>query len=204
MRLKSGSRIPAAALALVAIAALGVSAYQQPLSPESVREAYFLGRQHEQADFFLGRYSQVLSSWSKQLGIVKVQLLTPYAQIVKQSRYDMIDQNSVDVDQEYPRSVLPVIVRVWFNFAPIPYASDVVPDRLARHSSISVSQSRPLQYSKLTYSTLYSGGKRPVPYGVEAQLTFSAAQFSGDPVRIAISTPDGQHAEATFDLAELK
>lgn len=204
MKWKSSYRVPIAAFVLVAVASLTAAAYEQPLSPESVREAYFLGRQTEQADFFLGRYSQVLSSWSKQLGIVKVQLLTPYAQIVQQSRYDMVNQNSVDVDQEYPRRVLPVIVRVWFHFAPIPYSTNVVPNRLARHSSISVSQSHPLRYSKATYSTLYAGGKHPSPYGVEVQLTFSANQFQAAPVRIAISVPNGQHADATFDLYRLK
>ncbi|HVB85695.1 MAG TPA: hypothetical protein VNK23_03400 [Candidatus Dormibacteraeota bacterium] len=202
MRSRLPCRLGTALLALVALSTVS-AAYQQPLSPESVREAYFLGRHHEQADFFLGRYSQVLSSWSKQLGIVKVQLLTPYAQIVKNSRYDMVNQNSVDIDQEYPRRVLPVIVRVWFNFPVVPDASYVEPDRLARHSSISVSQSHLLRYSNVTYSTLYTGSKRPWPYGVEAELTFSASQFSSAPVSIAISVPGGQAAKAIFDLSQL-
>jgi hypothetical protein len=204
MRSLTTCRFAAAALVLLAVAALGASAYEQPLSPESVRSAYFLGRHHEQADFFLARYSQVLSSWSKQLGIVKVQLLTPYAQIVKQSRYDMLNKNSVDVDQVYPRRMLPVIVRVWFNFPAIPDASYIGPNRLARHSSISVSQSHLLRHSKVTYSMLYTGGKHPWPYGVEAELTFSARQFQAAPVQIAISVPNGQRAEITFDLSSLK
>jgi len=192
----------AAVLVLLAVAA-GASAYDQPLSPEAVRDAYFLGRHHEQADYFLARYSQVLSSWSKRLGIVKVQLLTPYAQIVKQSRSDMLDKNSVDVDWEYRHPVLPVIVRVWFDFAPIPYSTNGIPDRLARHSSISVSQSHALQYSKISYSTLYSGGKHPASYGVLAKLTFSASQFTSAPVNVSISVPNGLHTDAAFDLTQL-
>ncbi len=202
MRSKMLCRFGAPLLALLVFVALGAAAYEQPLSPESVRDAYFLGRQTEQADAFLGRYSRTLSSWTKDLYISTVQLLTPYAQIVSKSRYDMANQNSVDVDQKYLGRALPVIVRVWFNFPSAYNSSFDRFDSLVRHTSISVSQARRLKPNSTSYTTLRSAkGWRD---GLEVELTFDAKQLRPAPLRIAISSPNGQRAQAIFDLSRLK
>jgi hypothetical protein len=204
MRSRLPCRLATALLALVALSTIS-AAYQQPLSPESVREAYFLGRQTEQADAFLLRYTQTpFSRLDEQIDVARIELLTPYAQIVRASRMDMANQNAVDVDQEYPARVLPLLVRVWFY----PPASYVGPfdsfDVLARKSSVAVSQSHALAPQQSTFTTLYSSSKDGHwPAGLELDLTFDAKQFRDVPMHVAISTPDGQHTEATFDLSQL-
>jgi hypothetical protein len=204
MRPLTTCRLGAAALVLLVIAASGASAYEQPLSPEAVREAYFLGRHHEQAAAILGRYTRTLNSANQEFNISKVQLLTPYAQIVRQSLVDMLNENSVDIDQEYPAHVLPVIVRVWF-YLPASKSSFHAFDKLVRHTSIVVSQSHSVKPKSTSYTTQTLWvGKYHWPDGVEVQLTFSDGQFSSSPLRIAITSPGGHRAETSFDLSSLK
>lgn len=205
MRSKMLCRFGAPLLALLVFVALGAAAYEQPLSPESVRDAYFLGRQTEQADAFLRGYTQTpFSLLGKKIDVTRIELLTPYAQIVRASRMDMANQNAVDVDQEYQARSLPLVIRVWF-YPPASYAGPFESfDASVRQLSIAVSQSRFLRPQNTTYTTLYSGGKGHSPDGLEVELTFRAKQFRAAPVRIAISFPEGQHAETTFDLSRLK
>lgn len=192
------------ASALAIAATFAAYAYDLPLSPEDIREAYFLGRQPGQADAFLSRYTQSLSSSSGQLIISRVQLLTPYARIVTRSRFDMTNQNSVDASQAFAGRSLPLIVRVWFDL-PIAYGGPIDKfDDLVRRSAISVSQDRRVKPRATSYTPLYSVGKGHWRNGLEVQLTFDARQLHSGPVRIAILSPNGQHAEASFDLSSLK
>ncbi|MGH9718018.1 MAG: hypothetical protein ACRD4R_15005 [Candidatus Acidiferrales bacterium] len=195
-----------AVLVLLAISAASVAAYQQPLSPESVREAYFLGRQTEQADAFLRRYTQApLILLDQKIDVTRIELLTPYAQIVRASRVDMANQNAVDVDQEYPARSLPLLLRVWF-YPPASYAGPFDGfDALVRKSTVAVSQLHVLAPQQSTLTTLYSSSKDGHwPNGLELDLTFDAKQFRASPVQIVISAPNGQHAEAAFNLSTLK
>jgi hypothetical protein len=209
MRSLTTCRFGAAALVLLAIAAFGASAYDQPLSPESVRSAYFLGRHTEQARSFLSRYEKGFPSPpSSEINIARIQLLTPYAQIVSASFTDLLNNNAVDADQTYAGRSLPVLLRIWvycpgagmYNSGPFKQF-----ERLVRSFTIAVSQSRPLASQGATYTTLYySTDSGRWPNGLEVELTFDAAQFRPKPVHIAISAPNGQHAEAVFDLSQLK
>lgn len=193
-----------AVLLLLAVAA-GASAYDQPLSPEAVRDAYFLGRQTEQADAFLRAYTQTpVLLLDRIINVTRIELLTPYAQIVHASRMDMANQDAVDVDQEYPKRSLPLLIRVWF-YPPTSYAGPFDSfDASVRKLSIAISQSRVLKPQQTAYTILYPNSRRHWPNGLELNLTFDARQFHAAPVRIAISVPNGQHAEVTFDLSSLK
>ncbi|MGH9686575.1 MAG: hypothetical protein ACRD5K_05735 [Candidatus Acidiferrales bacterium] len=205
----SGYRFPAVALALLMLAAFVAAAYELPLSPESVREAYFLGRHGQHARDFLDRYSKILpASQSSELEFSRVQILTPYAQIVSAALQDMLNDTAVDADQYYQGRSLPVLIKLWVYCPSASGYSSVPFDRCSdsiRRTSIAVSQFRGIHAQDTTYTTLYTATKDAKwPDGVEVELQFSASQFQSAPVQISIATPDGQHAEATFDLAALK
>jgi hypothetical protein len=209
MRSRTCYCVPAVALALVMFAALGAGAYQQALSPEAVREAYFLGRHNKRAREFLGRYQRTFPASPKtDMNITQVQVLTPYAQIVSASFHDMLNANAVDADQEYQNRSLPLLVNVWvycpsasgYSAAPFEQCADAI-----RRSSFAVSQGHPFKPLKITYATLYSRWRNSSwPSGLEVELQFDDSQFQSAPMTISVSSPDGQHAEANFDLALLK
>src|SRR5256885_2357650 len=66
-------------LALIAIAALPASAYEEPLTSESIREAYFLGQRRDEATAsVLARYDHYYPLPRTGPYISRVQVLTPY------------------------------------------------------------------------------------------------------------------------------
>lgn len=205
MRTKLLCRVAPAVLVVLALPSIS-AAYQQPLSPESVREAYFLGRQTERAGAFLRRYTQTpFAPLGSLVDVARIALLTPYAQIVSASHSDMADQNAVDVDQEYSNRSLPLLVRLWL-YPPARYVGPFqVFDASVRKLSIVVSQSRRIAARGSAYTTLYSAGDAGRwPSGLEVELTFDAGQFRPAPVNVVVSSPGGGRVSAAFDLSTLQ
>jgi hypothetical protein len=172
------------------------------MSVESIRQAYFLGRQNQQADQFLGHYEKELhSSSGTNIEFSKVEFLTPFAQIVKQSRFDIANENGVDADQEYQKRSWPLRMHAWCYLS-VAYGSWFEQfAKLLRHSSISVSQLDKRTPRKTDYSKLCSGHR---PEGIGIELPFDARQFRPSPVQIMISSGEGQRLEAIFSLDDLK
>jgi hypothetical protein len=203
------TRIAALSLLLCALLAPPALAFYHHLSPEQVREAYFLGRHGQQAREFLGRYEKEFpSSSGPGIDFSRVQILTPYAQIVSASFSDLLNDNAVDADQMYGNRSFAFLINVWVfcssanGYSGVPFESCA---NLIRHSSIVVSQASVLKPQSLSYVTLYTSTKDATwPYGIEIELHLDASQFRPAPVEIAVSAPDGQHADATFDLSTLK
>ncbi|MGH9738407.1 MAG: hypothetical protein ACRD4X_07430 [Candidatus Acidiferrales bacterium] len=206
---KPGYRVSVAVFTLVIVAASVAAAYEQPLSPESIREAYFLGRHDRHARDFLGRYSKIIrTSQSSELEFSRVQVLTPYAQIVSAALQDMLNDTAVDADQYYQGRALPVLVKMWVYCPSASGYSPISFDRcseLTHDTSIVVSQSRSFEAKDVAYTTLYTATKGAKwANGLEVDLQFDASQFQPAPVQISISSPDGQRYAASFDLSALK
>jgi hypothetical protein len=78
---------PFAALALSFFLILPASAFDAPLSPEAVRDAYFLGQHNNQSTLcFFSQYVKTLSAPDKGPYIAEVEFYTPYTQVVEASR----------------------------------------------------------------------------------------------------------------------
>lgn len=79
-----------------------VRAYQQELTSEAIREAFFLGSRNDEitADFW-NHYERVFPSRSTTLHVGAVEVLTPYAQVVFAAQHHMADENAVDAVQKY-------------------------------------------------------------------------------------------------------
>ncbi len=70
-----------------ALLAPASSAFDAPLSPEAVRDAYFLGQHNDQSTFsFFSKYIRTLSAPDKGPYIAEVEFYTPYTQVVEASR----------------------------------------------------------------------------------------------------------------------
>jgi hypothetical protein len=83
-----GSRVtPFAALAASFLLISPASAFDAPLSPEAVRDAYFLGQHNNQSTLSLfSQYVKTLPAPDKGPYIAEVEFYTPYTQIVEASR----------------------------------------------------------------------------------------------------------------------
>src|SRR5258708_13768406 len=65
----------------------GATAYQVPLTPAALHEAYILGQRNDQATAsFLGPYLKQITEGSQAPRIAELEILTPFAQVVDLSR----------------------------------------------------------------------------------------------------------------------
>lgn len=195
-------------LSLSSFLALSTKAYETRLTTQAIREAYFVGASGGKgtADF-LRQYERVFHGGEPGLYVQKVQIATPYSQIVLAAQHDMINQNAVDAVREYANRSLPVLVRIWIDL-PAGYVGTQGYE-LASRPSVVVSQAHPLQPRKTSRQPIYvttplgKGSTRSL-IGVEVEQQFDTAQVSSGELTIRVAFQGQPQFETSFDLARLK
>jgi hypothetical protein len=188
-------------LALLAIASFPVTAYQESLSSESIREAYFLGRRNDATTTsFLAPYYQYFSRPKTGPYISGVQVLTPYAQIVLGAEGGEIPGSAMEAERRYQANPKLFLVRVRVHSTPT-YPSASMRDQFWEKLSIRVAQGDSLKPTTRKYLSLPRG--RGSAY-TDVELSFDAAQIKSQPLTIEVLTPDDQRLEASFDLDKIK
>jgi len=201
--MRTNVSVVARMLALVVIASLPTSAYEQPLTSESIREAFFLGQRRDEVTArFLAAYRHDFPLPKTGPHISRVQVLTPYAQIVLGSEDGEIRGTVMDAEREYRTqpSVLLVYVRV---YATPTYSSASQWKEFWQKLSIRVVQRKTLKPKRINYISRRFPGNRG-PGGTDVELRFDTAEIESAPMKIEVLTADGQHLEADFDLDKLK
>lgn len=180
-----------------------VRAYQQELTSEAIREAFFLGSRNDEitADFW-NHYERVFLSRSTTLHVGAVEVLTPYAQVVFAAQHHMADENAVDAVQKYASRNLPFIVRVTIYYPTDSLSQDY---DVKTQSHVAVSQGHVLKPQKTTWHpvTVSNGKSRSAP-GVTVEQEFDPDQVSSGDLTIRVTFLDRGHFETTFDLAHMK
>ncbi|MFI5128239.1 MAG: hypothetical protein ACHQJX_15575 [Candidatus Acidiferrales bacterium] len=173
------------------------------MTSESIREAFFLGQRRDEVTArFLASYRHDFALPKQGPHISRVQILTPYAQIVLGSEDGAIQGTVMDAEQEYQAqpSFFLVLVRV---FATPTYSSESQWKEFWQRLSIRVVQGKPLKPNRINYISRRFPGNRG-PGGTDVELQFDVAQIASAPITIEVSSPGGQHIEAKFDLGQLK
>ncbi|HEV2207014.1 MAG TPA: hypothetical protein VGR36_10765 [Candidatus Acidoferrales bacterium] len=201
------ARLIVTALILCGIVSMPAEAYEQWLTTEAIREAYFLGsRNDENSVQFFGPYQHWFAASGAGLQVQYVQALTPYAQVVFAAQHYMINENAVDAVQRYKNRALPFVVRamIYVPIAELPSKYDI-----EKQSSVAVSQAHPIAPRTITYHPVYvstggpkGGGTRFA--GVEVELEFDVTQVESRDLKVRVSFSDGRHFDTTFDLTRLK
>jgi hypothetical protein len=92
-------------------------AFDTPLSPEAIREAYFLGQHNDQSTLsFFNPYIRVLPKPDKGAYIAEVEVYTPYLQIVEASRRRSMGYSAQQAEQDYRHHHDKLYVRVRIDF----------------------------------------------------------------------------------------
>lgn len=191
-------------LVLTTITSIAAAPYERHLTSESVRNAYFLGRRMDQkTGDLLARYTQSLPLPKTGPHIARIQALTPYAQVVLRATQDQGVGTVSDAQQEYGASPDLLLVRIEIFSTPTYFLSAQCED-LARQFSMRAVQQHVLKPLKTTCTHLYSVPHSSPSSGTEVELQFDVAQIASAPITIEVSSPDGQHVEAKFDLDKLK
>src|ERR1700730_4480105 len=149
-------------LILCALLVPDARAFHYPLSPEEVREAYFLGRNTSDRPAFFAKYIHTLALPDKGLNVQCIEFRTPYEQVALRSQEHWATYNVPHAEQDYAAHPSEVLVRVliWgtptFHFAAPPPSTkpEQAPpwreEDYLRGFEFRVSQGHAIQVKKLT------------------------------------------------------
>jgi hypothetical protein len=108
---------PFAVLAVSFLLIPPASAFDSPLSPEAVRDAYFLGQRNNESTLsFFSQYVKTLPAPDKGPYISEVEIYTPYSQIIEHSRRLSGSYSAQQAELDYRHGHDKLYVRVRINF----------------------------------------------------------------------------------------
>src|SRR5271167_52056 len=193
------SRIQPFVLLLAFILTLPTSAYDFPLSPNALREAYFLGtRQPSLGATFLAEYAHRIQSLKAGAFTSEIRIETPFTQVAVYSSRT-IGYSAQDAVKDFFGKPAEVLV-----YLDICYMTNAPPNAV----KIKVIQNRkkitPESEDRSAYYPATDEYTRMPSIGEQIQLRFNADKIDSSALIIRIDTPDGQHAETEFDLQRLR
>ena len=186
---------------LAAAAALPAFAYEYPLSSYAIREAFLLGtgtRSHD-ADFYSGYWQSLKMPKERAVGSL-VTIETPYLYVAEHSR-DTPNYTAQEAIKDFLNRPMVFRVRVDVYFE-APAAGDPKPVvvRLIQDKKEISSQS----ITRWPLVRFRDENTREESAGEHVQIEWSGDKIKPSDLTIEVDAPDGEHAEATFDMARVR
>jgi hypothetical protein len=189
---------------LIALASLTSSGYQQRLDSEAIRGAFNLGRKNSpETAAFLAQYFRRFPMPEKGPYITNIELLTPYAHLVEDAMLGLVNENVFDLQRKYASRAEVVLVRVRVSSTP----TSILPSRdedIWKEFAIRASEEDELKYEKKSLNHVYPGDGSDANDYADLELQFDTKTVASAPITIDVSSTDGQHVEAKFNLSKLK
>jgi len=193
-------------LLLAVLVAQPAFAYNSPLSPEAIREAYFLGKEdaNKRADF-ISKYTLQLPAPKKGVDVGAIEFETPFVMIANRVARSVSNYFAPDAEQDYLGKPEICRVRVFIYFCydnlGVIYGTGPQMDfavKLRQRDKEILSQAHALV--PIVWDGPGSGAA-----GMELDLDYDADKIdSSAPADVEVLTPDGQEIHATFDLDSLR
>lgn len=207
MRRPSRSRLSILLLAL--IAAQPALAFDYPLSPEAIREAYFLGKENaDRRRAFLQQYKHSLPvpETGPQVGLIEVE--TPFTFIADKVSSERSDYHAQEAEQDFlgKPGHFRVHVKIYFT-ATYPGATDTAASlgNFWDDFKIHLKQKDEIPPLKVAGQPIYSDNTISGYMGAIIDVDYDVKKIdAGAATTIEVDTPDGQDVETTFDLAQLR
>ncbi len=206
------------AILLTLTLALPVNAYEYPVSPQAIRQAYFFGRSTERAKVlnFLGQYVRRFEPRNGGPGVGRIELRTPYERIVLRSWDNQPGYSAQQAQLDYSGLGQTVEVQIFLYLgddAAHPRPSDLYSDsegqarnrreNFWREFRFRVMQGRVVQPKETLGQPLY-GRRGQGLAGAEVRLVFDAREFADLELQVGVTSPDGRVTVADFPLDQLK
>ena len=211
-------------LLAVLLASPACLSIQSPLSDESIREAYFLGQRHD------GSLERLLSKYSKQLPppkvgphIASVTLLTPFAQIAKDSdKYiGNYSAQQASLDHRGVQETIDITIEILLTQSYGAIIADPASPRSDRAQSYQFRShdfwrdfhAEVLDGEELRTPASFTGepnvqcsryGETCALVGATLHLEFPATALHSDSVTIHVIPPEGSEVSVDFDLTALR
>src|SRR3977135_4037965 len=216
---------------LLCTANSGVSlAYEVPLTPAALHEAFILGQRNDAATAaFLNPYVKQITENSREPHIAEVEILTPFAQVVDLSRRFTSGYSEEQAAREYHERGDTVVVRIVLMLPaayPKPDAppNDAPAPALAQQPAAPATALRPENFwQNFRFATKQHGKTIPTRFirnkpiystptkdtpsvldGATVWLEYDAKDVPSDETVVEVTTPDSKTIGATFDLKKLR
>lgn len=224
---RTGMRSSLRVLALCALLAQSptVLAYEVPLAPTSIHEAYMLGQRNDAATaaFFASYLKELSAQGAVGPHIAEIELLTPFAQVVEASREKSNGYTEQQAVQDYHKRGDTVIVRVTLmlpaaypkqqgNSAPRPTTpqanTSIRPDNFWEQFKFDIKQGgKVIPSNSVRNRPIYSAPSKDTPSVLDGQtvwIEYAAKNIASEQTEFDVVTPDVKTITATFDLKKLR
>jgi hypothetical protein len=186
-------------LALTLCLVTTLPAYDYPLSPTAIRDAYFLGRrQGGLGTEFLAEYRQAIPSLRVGEFISFARIETPFMQVAVQSG-QKLNYSAQDAVRDYLGKTLPVRVHLEICYMP-----DAPPDALRIRLLQNRKEIIPSSVERSAFYPPTDQYTRLPSIGETFDLEIDALKLDGSALAIYIETPDGRNATVEFELQSLR
>ena len=222
------TRIPAAITALLCILSPAVNAYDKQLDAPAIHEAYILGQRNDKStgDFLAPCLTQITEP-QNDVHIAEIELLTPYAQIVDESRRKASDgYTEQQAIQDYKAHGNTVKVNVTLMLpsaypktaeskgastpAPAtgPEKSAMRPENFWQNFQFNLKQSgKTIPSRGISNQPIHSTATNTAPAvltGENVWLEYDVKDVASELTDVEVVTPQGKVIKATFDLKKLR
>jgi hypothetical protein len=179
-------------------------AYDHPLTDEAVRDAYFLGQDADRAADFLSKYVQTPPLPDNGPHVSRIELSTPYAQVVEVSQQHSVGYSAQDAAADYKKRGDTILVSVQIMFTPTYLSNDenywsTVPVGLVQKTHIAARSVS----GQAIYAVDHDGDSSWV-IGANVYVVFGVKGVASDTLQVEVIPPGGAAVHATFDLSDLK
>jgi hypothetical protein len=205
--------------------ALTVGAYEAPLSPASLHDAWTLGQRNDQAT------ANVLSAYIKEITekvggeprIAEIEILTPFAQVVDESRQNPSNFSEEQAIESYHKRGDTIVVSVQLmlpavypkqedSHAPAPSTSQknapLRPENFWQSFHFNFKQHEKVIPIRTTRSKpIYSAPTKDAPSvldGATVWLRYDPKDVASEQAVVEVITPGSRTIIATFDLNKLR
>jgi hypothetical protein len=199
-------------------------AYEWPLDPRAVHEAWELGQRNDQeTGTFLAQYLKKISGGENDPYTAEIEILTPYAQVADQSRQKTTSYTEQQAVLDYRERGNTILINIVIML-PAAYPTNGTDSRTTNAPSENNRAMRPENFWKNFQFTLKQNGKtipsrlirknsinssatRGAPAaldGANLWLEFDAKDVASDQTTVEVVTAEAKTVRATFDLKKLR
>jgi hypothetical protein len=204
---------------------LALNAFEAPLTPAALHDAWTLGQRNDQATAeFLAPYSKQVTEGSQQVPhIAEIEVLTPFAQVLDESRRNMNGYSEQQGAQAYRQRGDSVIVRITLmlpsaypdaernpNAPPASRGQTAAlrPENFWQSFHFAVKQhGKVLEPRSIHNKPVYSSPTKASSATLDGQtvwLDFDAKSVASDEIVVEVTTPDAKTVSISFDLRNLR
>ena len=208
--------LPSFAIFLMASAiSLPLFAYEYPLSENSIRDAYFLGKSsNDKKSELFEKYKQRPPVPETGAHVASIVLETPYVRVVEHSS-ETLNYSAPAAVEDFLGKPAIFLLRVQIDLTDsygwqIPSPAGTIrlrPDDFWKDFTVRLVQKQEIPSKSLRGNPIYSpggDGSLGVLSGALIELTYDAEKIKSEDAKVEVLAPDGQKIETTFDLAALR